>query len=280
MQIVAYVGIAAGTFVVIYLLAKKLQKKKSKRPVKPGTVVLHQFSPLKFSVVSGSPPCLKLETFLRMAKLPYENDYGMRYSKKGKMPWIEYNGEEIADSNFCIRFLEKEFQVDVDSHLSTTERAISHCIRTMLEENTYWALVYTRMVSAYGADSRERIFGRLILPLKYLVLFMVKRNVKKYLWSHGIGRHTEQELYAIAERDLLAVSEILGQKKFLFGDKPCLADAALFAFIAGCTWDMPECPIAELTETKAKNLEEHAQRMKELYYPDWDEIVSKKPKSG
>ena len=141
--------------------------------------------------------------------------------------------------------------------------------------------MYTRWISAYGAASRERILGGLfpIRPLKYLSRFLFKRKASKYLWSHGIGRHTEQELYEIAERDLLAVSEILDQEKFLFGDKPCLADAALFAFIAACTWDMPESPIAELTKTKAKNLEKHAQRMKELYYPDWDEMVSKKLKT-
>ena len=73
-----------------------------------------------------------------MTQIPYENDYSIKFFKKGKMPWIEFNGQEIADSNFCIRFLEKEFEVDGDSHLSATERAIAHSILTMLEENTYW----------------------------------------------------------------------------------------------------------------------------------------------
>ena len=77
---------------------------------------------------------------------------------------------------------------------------------------------------------------------------------------------------------MLAVSAILGQKKFLFGEKPCLADVAIFAFIAASTWELPRSPFAELTKSKATNLEEHAQRMKEMYYPDWDEIISKKKK--
>ena len=139
MQIEAYFGIAAVTVVVIYFLAKKSQGKKSKRPTKPGTVVLHQFPRSMFvNVIMGSAPCLKLETFLRMTKIPFESEYGMTFSKKGKLPWIEFNGQAIADSNFCTWFLEKEFQVDVDLHLSATERATGHCIRTMLEENTFW----------------------------------------------------------------------------------------------------------------------------------------------
>ena len=135
---VLYAGIAAVAFVVIYLVVKRFAKaQKTKRSIKPGTVILHQFATYGV-VVSASPPCLKLETFLRMAKIPYENDYRLKFSKKGKMPWIEFNGEEIADSNFCIQFLNKEFKVDIDSHLNATEKAIAHSIRTMLEENTYW----------------------------------------------------------------------------------------------------------------------------------------------
>lgn len=135
---VPYVGIAALAIVVVYLLLKRyLKGQKSKKPAKPGTVVLHQFAPYD-EVVSGSPPCLKLETFLRMTKISYVNDYGFNFSKKGKVPWIELNDQEIADSNFCIQFLKKEFQVDIDSHLSATEKAIAHSVQTMLEENTYW----------------------------------------------------------------------------------------------------------------------------------------------
>ena len=137
MQVTTYAGIAVVAFFAIYLLGKKLKRKKRKTSAKPGTVVLHQFFPSQLSV-NGSPPCLKLETFLRMAKIPYVNDYGFNFSKKGKVPWIELDGQEISDSNFCIQFLTKEFQVDIDSHLSATEKAIAHSVRTMLEENTYW----------------------------------------------------------------------------------------------------------------------------------------------
>ena len=134
MQLSAYFGIGAVSFLIIYFLAKRFQGKDKKRSTRPGTVVLHQFPPSELS----SPPCLKLETFLRMTKIPYENEYSFKFSKKGKIPWIEFNGQEIADSNFCIQFLKGEFKVDIDSHLNDTEKGIAHSVRTMLEENTYW----------------------------------------------------------------------------------------------------------------------------------------------
>ncbi|PFX22720.1 failed axon connections homolog [Stylophora pistillata] len=280
MQVSQYLGIPAVVVIFVYIIAKTFQGKKRKRSAKPGTVVLHQFAPTELCV-SASPPCLKLETFLRMTKIPYENEYGLKFSKKGKIPWIEFNGQEIADSNFCIQFLKKEFKVDIDSHLNANEKAIARTVRTMLEENTYWTLVYYRFFTpSFAERAREILFGHLIMPIKYLVYYMIKRKVKKDLWSHGIGRHSEQEVYGIAERDLLAVSEILGQKKFLFGEKPCLADVAVFAFVCGATLECPQSPFAELTKSKAQNLQKHAQRMKELYFPDWDDIISKKPKSS
>lgn len=140
-------------------------------------------------------------------------------------------------------------------------------------------LAYYRWFSDFAAGMREQLFGQLFQPIKYLIFYLVKRKVRKDLWNHGIGRHKEQELYGIAERDLLAMSELLGHKNFLFGDKPCLADVGLFAFVASSVWDCPKSPFAELTKSKAKNLEHHAQRMKLLYYPDWDEIIAKKHKS-
>ena len=140
--------------------------------------------------------------------------------------------------------------------------------------------MYYRFFSDYSEYEREKIFGHLVLPLRYLVFYMVKRKVKRDLWSHGMGRHSEEELYGIAETDLLAVSAILGQMKFLFGEKPCLADVAVFAFINAATWDCPRSPFAELANSKAQNLQKHAQRMKELYYPDWHDIISKKTKSN
>lgn len=267
---------------MVYLIAKKLRGNPSKSPVKPDKVVLHQFPRSHVfwpGVLSGSPPCLKLETFLRMVKIPYENDLRIIYSKRGKMPWIEFNGQEIADSNFCVQFLSKEFQVDVDSHLNATERGIAHSILTMLEENTYWTMVYARYIDDYGAEFRKKLFGMFFFPLNYWVRFNLLRTTKNYLWSHGIGRHTSQEIYEIAERDLLAVSQLLGQKNFLFGDKPCLADAALFGFMVGCTWSLPDSPITKVVKTKAQNLDQHTQRMKELLYPDWEELLLEKEKT-
>ncbi|KAK3730130.1 hypothetical protein QZH41_004834 [Actinostola sp. cb2023] len=98
--------------------------------------------------------------------------------------------------------------------------------------------------------------------------------MKGYLHGHGIGRHSVEEIYGIAERDLKAVSACLGEKKFLFGDKPCIADASLFALVSNFIWQMPQCPQGKLILAQLKNLEDHSKRVKETFYPDWDELTS------
>ena len=105
--------------------------------VPSGIVLLHQ-PPISDGVPTISNFALKLETYLRMAEIPYENSFVPKNSSKGKIPWIEYNGKKIADSNFCISFLNEEFKVTLDNKLSKSEKAVSHALKSMVEENTYW----------------------------------------------------------------------------------------------------------------------------------------------
>lgn len=123
--------------VVQAVLVFRRLRPKSSRKARNGTVVLHQMPP-NYRVLNVSPPCVKLETYLRMNKIPYESEYSFNMSSKGKVPWIEYNGRSVTDSNFIVHFLNEEFQFDPDAHLSVAEKAIAHTMLVTLEENTYW----------------------------------------------------------------------------------------------------------------------------------------------
>ena len=54
---------------------------------------------------------------------------------------MEYNGEEVADTSFCIKFLNKTFKVDLNAQFSAEQRGIAHAWQKMIEENTYWYIV-------------------------------------------------------------------------------------------------------------------------------------------
>ena len=59
-------------------------------------------------------------------------------SKKGKVPWMEYNDDEIADSEFCIEYLNAKHGINLDQNYTAKERGIARAFQKMLEENTYW----------------------------------------------------------------------------------------------------------------------------------------------
>ncbi|XP_071154836.1 failed axon connections homolog [Mytilus edulis] len=140
---------ATGTFLVssavLYVAWKKLISKAPKKNYPPDTVILHQIGRGPYAP-SMTPYAIKLETYLRMANIPYENVHSYTKSKKGKFPWIEYNGEEISDSEFCIEYLNDKLGIDLDKDFTAKDRGIARAYQKMLEENTYWAFAMDRWV--------------------------------------------------------------------------------------------------------------------------------------
>ena len=65
----------------------------------------------------------------------------MEMSAKQKIPWITYNGEDVADSQFCIEYLNEKFGVDLNAHLTEEEKAIARAFQKMTEENLYWLAI-------------------------------------------------------------------------------------------------------------------------------------------
>ena len=90
------------------------------------------------TIPSQSPFVLKLETYLRMANIDYHCDHSSKSSKKGKIPWIMYDGDAVADSSFCVEYLQKKFNRNLDADLSAEDKGVSRAFIKMMEENTVW----------------------------------------------------------------------------------------------------------------------------------------------
>jgi len=241
----------------------------------PPKVKLHQFPPGK-DIPNLSPFCLKLETFLRVNKIPYENDYGYKMGKKGKLPWIEYKGEKKNDSNMIINYLNSTFEVDLDKDFSTELLALGRATRSMLEENTYWALVYYRYVDNFNE------FKKLIAPpsggnLGFNVSQkMYQRKMQKCLDGHGLGRHSKEELYEIAQGDIKALSDLLGEKEYLLGENPSSFDCTVFGLCANILYSGMESPMCTYIKENAKNITALCDRIKETYWADWADMTGEK----
>lgn len=65
-------------------------------------------------------------------------------SKKGQLPFIELNGEEIADSAIIIKELSAKFDKDLDAGLTQEQRNIAHATISMIENHLVWIVYYWR----------------------------------------------------------------------------------------------------------------------------------------
>lgn len=232
-------------------------------------IKLYQFPPA-FGLPNASPFCMKLETYLRMAGLPYEapRHADLMKSPKGKMPYIEDAGKAIGDSALIIAYLKATYGDPLDAALSPAERAVSLAFHRLLEENLYWAMVYARWIEEPGWQlSKAAFFSKLPVPLKWFVPAMARRGLKKELWGHGMGRHSREEIYAIGCADLTALGDFLGDKAFFMGAQPTSLDACAYAFLANLLWVPLDSPLKQHA-LKYPNFEAFCRRMKAKYYPE------------
>ena len=195
--------------------------------------------PGAWGLPSVSPFCLKLDAFLRLSGIEHESLTTSTpfAGPKKKAPWIEYKGHKLGDSSFIITFLEEEFGVDVDAHLSDEQRGISVAVQRLVEENLYWAMVYDRWVHEENWPIlKGTVLGDIAAPIRMALAPLARRSVKKQLAGHGMGLHSKNEIERIAQRDLDALAAILGNGAndgpYLFGEKPSLADATVYSVLA------------------------------------------------
>lgn len=245
-------------------------------------VYLYQFSRTA-NIPSPSCFCLKVETWLRMSGIKYENvDHKMKFrSSKGQLPFVELNGQEIADSAVIIKEVGKHFLTDMDSHLTPEQRNVAHAMTTMIENHFHWIDVWWRtknadaMLQAYKIDLQHMMGSKLpqsILKMAYR--FIYRRKGLKKVRATGIGLHAADEIVQMGKDDLKVLSDMLGDKPFFFGDDATTLDVVVFANVAQLAVIDKEVahPLRDWLVDDAKNLVQHFDKIKDKYFPDWQEM--------
>ncbi|XP_062953801.1 failed axon connections homolog isoform X2 [Cynocephalus volans] len=235
-------------------------------------IILHQFARPNNGVPSLSPFCLKMETYLRMADLPYQNYFGGKLSAQGKMPWIEYNHEKVSGTEFIIDFLEEKLGVNLNKHLGPHERAVSRAVTKMVEEHFYWTLAYCQWVDNLN-ETRKMLSlsggGPFSNLLRWVVCHITKGIVKREMHGHGIGRFSEEEIYMLMEKDMRSLAGLLGDKKYIMGPKLSTLDATVFGHLAQAMWTLPGTRPERLIKGELINLAMYCERIRRKFWPEW-----------
>ncbi len=228
-------------------------------------ITLFGFGPA-FGLPDPSPFVMKTDVQLKMGGLSYKwQRGGPQAAPKGKIPFIDDDGLIVADSTFIRAHLESQYRVDFDSGLLTFERALAWSMERMLEDHLYFALLHARWMDDAnfakgpahffdGAPDGAREAGR--------------ERVRLVLHGHGLGRHSDTEIAELAGRSLGALSDFLGDKPYLMGERACGADATMFAMLAGILTPFFESRLRDLA-LGHRNLAAYVKRMMQFYYPEF-----------
>jgi glutathione S-transferase len=221
-----------------------------------------------FGLPEVSPFCTKTEVQLKMAGLAYRKDTAKPdTSPKGQLPYIEDDGERIADSHFIRAHIERKYGVDFDRGLDAAARAQAWAVERMLENHFLWAFAYARwMIPENFEKGPAHFFDHAPAPLREQLRNEVRGRVSTRLFEVGMTRHSPDEIVGLGERSLLALSALLGDKPYLMGESPAGIDATMFGMLAGILTPFFESKLRRKAES-FPNLVAYTGRMMQQYYP-------------
>lgn len=226
-----------------------------------------------FGAASGlpdfSPYVIKAMTLLKMAGVDYVVEKGSPgRAPKGKLPYIDDDGVLVPDSTLIRFHLEKTRGIDFDSGLSAGQRAQSWAVEKLCEDHLIPIIAVLRwrdeanFQKGVGAffDKSLPAFAR---PAKWLIRGVILKRLR----AGGIARFSPEEIDLLGERDVETLAALIGDKPYLMGDKPCAADAAVFAALA-LLLDPASAGKVRDTALATPNLVAYRDRIIGRYFPD------------
>ncbi|MEL7041117.1 MAG: glutathione S-transferase family protein [Pseudomonadota bacterium] len=225
--------------------------------------------PQAFDEPTASPFCMKSYCMLLASGLSFDlveiND--PRKAPKGKLPFIEADGIEIADSDEIRAFIETVADFDFDHGLTDFERGAARAVIRMVEEHLYFAIVADR----WGEDDnwqhiKATFFHDLPGPVRGVISSLARRQAMRNLRGQGIGLHTASERFERVRRDLIALRQMLGDQSYLFGDKACSADFSTVPMLRAAIVTPVEKPLGRFIK-EDPGLMAYVARFMDAYYP-------------
>ena len=188
-------------------------------------------------LTSFSPFVVKLECYLRMFNVPYEvlvERPSFNQAPRGKLPYVSVGDTKLTDSDLVISYLKKT-QGNPDADLDATQRALGHLVQRALGDHLYWVIIYYEFFDQNGWDIllKANVGDPSTLSLEAQVaLAEIREDFRKRCYDQGIARYSPHEIFDKACKDIDAVSDILGDNRYLLGnDHPTSFDAVLLGFM-------------------------------------------------
>jgi glutathione S-transferase len=223
-----------------------------------------------------SPFVSYTDAYLRMAGIPFTVEMlhqgDLTKTPKGKLPVIvDSDGTVVSDTVLIQLYLDEKYGNKLDAKLTKEQKAASTLIHRALGECWYWIVVQTR----YRRDEDFSIYDPLwVTFLSWLPVEERREPVRAFrerllhqFWHHGTARNSEAEVEQIARTLTDAMSDLLGDKPYVFGDTPSSLDANMYAALVHVMFTPFPSPIGQYCRSKP-NLVAYTDRIFDKYYPE------------
>jgi len=229
-------------------------------------ITLYAFGPA-FGLPDPSPFVTKTAIQLQMAGLPYRSDFtGFPVAPTGKLPYINDDGQIVADSTFIRAHIERKYAIDLDDGLNARQRAEAWAVERMCEDHLAWIAGWFRwMVDENFRKGPAHFFDKAPEFVRARLLEETGTKVKQNFWSHGIGRHSLAEITDLGGRSLTALAALLGEKPYMMGDRATGIDGIAAGVLAEVLTPFFDTPLRREAES-FPNLVAYTERMLARYF--------------
>ncbi len=225
-------------------------------------ITVHLYPPA-FGLRNASPFCLKIEMVLAWLGLDYEVALLVdpRRAPKGKLPFIEADGERVADSELIVEWLDRRAGGRLLGSLTPAERAQGTAFTRLAEEHLYWLTVASRWLDdAWWPNVASGLFGAMPRAVRAVVAPLARRQVERSYRSQGLGRHSREEQLRFARRDLEAIDDCVQASGFIAGARLTVFDCAVAAQLASVLDNRPATWVTAIAAERPQ-LRDYAERI-------------------
>lgn len=114
-------------------------------------------------------------------------DHKIKYrSKKGQLPFVEVNGDEIADSAIIIKELSQKFGQDLDVCLTTEQRNLAHATISMIENHLVWVVLWWR------AKNPDQVLKGYKVNLQHALGTRIPNGILNFFFKFAFGRKVSE----------------------------------------------------------------------------------------
>lgn len=203
-------------------------------------LVLYQLPAAMGLPLSESPPCAKVEVYLRVTKTPYTTELGdTRKSPTKLVPFVRWpDGELQAESGDIIARIEQS--TGLDNGLSDERLARGKALVDKAEALIYDACLYDRFADPQGARLQRPLTVNLVARFIPRFLAHIAAPILDYKQARKAKKKSmanPRKGHAAAVATIDEIVALLGDDLFLCGAKPSTVDCAIWPLIvhAGAT---------------------------------------------